>query len=355
VLVVVLIAVVATTLVATSRPGRQSATSGHHSDISRQVFAFGTPEDIVGWTSASKLVVLSTHSGRVVRTLATNVSILAPGIPNVSVAPDGTVFFESAEPSAENTDVDRGDQIFSVPIAGGPVRDLGSGSDPQVSPNGKSLAFIAPEPAGGVGEAPYLVPPVGIDVASLLSGSIGRVRTLEPGPAQSNQGASALSWSSDSRQLSFNLLDPSTNITTAWTLSPGVSTSLALATQIPIHRSELTWNGYWGEDKNGSNVGLGILHPKTGAQEVVTVNPSTGRVIDRLFSLRGVISSLFSSSVIGDGTGSNVLVAGVIPLVGGSPTTSGAVHLYRWRVGDGAPTKLAQQILVASWGPARHR
>ena len=75
-------------------------------------------------------------------------SIFAPGIPNVSVAPDGIVFFESATPSPQDTNATEGDRIFSVPVNGGPVRNIGSGSDPQVSPNGKLLAFIASEPAG---------------------------------------------------------------------------------------------------------------------------------------------------------------------------------------------------------------
>jgi hypothetical protein len=63
-------------------------------------------------------------------------------------------------------------------------------------------------------------------------------------------------------------------------------------------------------------------------------------------------NSLFNNDVIGDSAGNNVLVAGAIPLVYGSPTTSGRAYLYRWRVGDRAPTRVADQILVASWGPA---
>ena len=220
------------------------------------------------------------------RTLASNVSIFAPGLPNVSVAPDGTVFFESAEPSSPHTDLDTGDQILSVPITGGPVRDIAAGSDPQVSPNGRFLAFISPDPAGAPGEAPYLVPPVGISIATLSrGGTITGVRTLPPGPAQVNQGASDLSWSGDSKDLSFDLLDPTTNATTPWTIPIAGSNTLAVARQITLQESGLTWNGYWGRNRQGAPQGLGVLTSASGHQEVVSINPATGRPTDRLFAV----------------------------------------------------------------------
>jgi hypothetical protein len=328
----------------------------------------GTPREIVGWTSSHKVVVVSTATGRVVRTLASNVAIFAPGLPNVSVAPGGTVYFESAEPTTSNEAIDTGDQIFSVPITGGAARDIAAGSDPQVSPNGRFLAFISPDPAGPAGEAPYLVPPVGIDIATLSSaGTITQVLTLSPGPAQLNQGASDLSWSNDSDQLSFDLLNPSTNVTTSWTAAvagtDSGSDSLAAARQIHLRDAGLTWNGYWGRTQRGAARGLGVLTSASGRQEVVTINPSTGRVVDRLFaapadvctatfpSEAGGCNSDFSNQVIGDSTGSSVLVSGAIPFVDGTPTTSGKALLYRWSVGAPAPVRLTPQVLVATWGP----
>jgi len=369
--VVLLLVVAAATLVVVGRrtsspppPASQLASAGRHAGTSRAAPASALPADIVGWTSTFKLVVISAHSGRVLRTLASDVSIFAPGVPIVSVAPDGTVFFESATPSPENPNVAQGDQILSAPINGGPIRDLGAGSDPQVSPDGKFLAFISPVPAGTSGEAPYLVPPVGIEIATLSAGTIGAVHTLGPGPGHVNEGASDLSWSSDSRQLSMDLLNPETNTTTAWTIDASASpSSLASATEIPLHPAGLTWNGYWGQSKSGANVGLGVLASRSDGQEVVTVNPSTGRVTGRLFRVPAAVCTAaaatpggcfsdFANSVIGDSAGANVLVAGAIPLVEGSPTTSGTAYLYRWSVGARAPTRVADQILVASWGPA---
>lgn len=342
----------------TKTPPRQDARP------SRPSVPVATASSVVGWTSTSNVVVLSSATGQIQRTLASNISILAPGLPNVSVAPDGTVYFESAEPAPYNRQLGSGDQILAVPITGGQVRDIAAGSDPQVSPNGRFLAFISPDPGGQPGEAPYLVPPVGIHIATLSAGGIiSSVRALSPGPAQLNQGASDLAWSSDSSQLSFDLLNPTTNVTTSWTIPTSATlTSLASARRIPLHQVGLTWNGYWGPSRNGSAVGLGVLTSASGSQQVVTIDPATGRIVNRLFSIPAAIcttapdagsvgcSSDFSNKVIGDSAGTSVLVAGATPLVDGSPATSGGTFLYRWSLGDRSPTRVTNRILVASWG-----
>lgn len=351
-LAVVLVAAVTVTAAALVPSGRRPSATFQQPGTPREI-APATPGEIVGWTSSDNLVVMSTKTGAVLRTLATDVDIFAPGIPNVSIAPDGTVFFESATPSLGNNE-SGGDELFSVPISGGPVRDLGPGSDPQVSPDGRALAFISPDPEGGAGEAPYLVPPVGINVAALSSGSIGSVRTLAPGPEQLNQGVSDLSWSSDSLHLSFDLLNPATNATTAWTLATGDASSLAAATRMPLAPG-LSWNGYWGDAHGGADVGLGVLHASSGADEIVSIDPRSGRTIHRLFRVPGALFPDFSKSVIGDSAGSNVLVAGVTPVVGGTPTTSGTTYLYRWKLGYRHPVRVADNVLVVSWAPIRSR
>ena len=220
----------------------------HESRSSR----FGPPAEIVAWTSAFKVVVLSTRTGHVVRTLASNVSNICPRhSERVGGAGRNRLLRVGHTLPPQDTNATEGDRIFSVPVNGGPVRNIGSGSDPQVSPNGKLLALIASEPAGVAGEAPSSCRPVGIDIATLSSGSVETVRTLEPGPVQRNQGASDLSWSSNSLRLSFNLLNPNANVTTAWTLAATTSTSLAQATQIPLHTAGLTWNRYGVTPKTG--------------------------------------------------------------------------------------------------------
>jgi hypothetical protein len=324
------------------------------------------PSQIVGWAANSTLVVISTRSGGIVRTLASDVSVFAPGLPSVSVAPSGTVYFESATPEYAAADATGGDQILSVPIGGGPVRDLGGGSDPQVSPDGRSLAFISPEPAGTAGEPPYLVPPQGIVIATVSpSGALRTVRTLEPGSSQVDQGASDLSWSPDGRTLSFDLYDGATFRTTAWTVpvSPSVS-SLAAASEIALAKG-LTWAGFLGARGTGAQMGIGVESaPPGGRQSIVTIDPTTGRATARLFRVPSAVCAAitvtgpdecaadFSDPVAVDASGSFVLVAGTIPYADGALTTSGATDLYVWHRGATAPLRLNGSVEVATWGPA---
>jgi hypothetical protein len=361
-LVICLIAGVAAT-VSFSEFTNHPAGHGRQTPVSKGVSPANIPKEIVAWIGG-RIAVVSTNSGSVVRILASDVSVFAPGSPNVSVAPDGMVFFDSTPIATSDGHPNQGDQIFSVPLVGGPLRDITAGSDPEVSPNGRLLAFIAPDP---VGEAPYLVSKVGIDIATLSSsGSIDNIRALAPSAAQLNQGASDLSWSADSHQLSFLLLNPSTNVTTAWTVSTGEDIeSLAAAQQIQLHQPGLTWNGYWGSMQNGAPRGLGVLTSTTGGQEVVTINPTTGRVASRLFKTPATVctstspspasggcSSDLSNAVIGDDSGTGVLLAGVIPFAYGVTGISPhEQYLYIWNQENRLPLRLARQVLVAAWGP----
>ena len=343
-------------------------SSGHTPPRSGQEVGASTPPStIVAWTADESIAVLSTRTGRIERTLATHVSVFAPGDPTVSVAPGGTVFFDSAQASDVLSRAAVGDQILSVSIKGGPVRDIGPGSDPQVSPDGRTLAYISGVPAGAAGEAPYLVPPVGIDLASLSPADrVTAVRSLRPGSAQINRGASDLSWSSNSKQLSFDLFDPQTLRTSAWTVATGSRVgSLAAAVQIPLRQPGLTWNGYFGAEANGNARGIGVISSRSGnEQTIVTIDATTGRITQRLFSLpaavctqlspneSGACSSDFANPLVGDPKSSSVLVAGVIPFSQVAPTPLAAASLYVWRPALRKPVRLAGHVVVASWGPA---
>ena len=158
------------------------------------------------------------------------------------------------------------------------------------------------------------------------------------------------------------MLDPTVDATTSWTIPVARSNTLAEARQITLHESGLTWNGYWGRNRQGAPQGLGVLSSASGHQEVVSINPVTGRPIDRLFAVPADVctatvpagsdgcTSDFSNEVIGDTAGTSVLIGGAIPFVQGAPTTSGYAFLYRWSVGERAPVRLTPQVLVATWG-----
>jgi hypothetical protein len=327
----------------------------------------GTPAEIVAWTSSDHVVVISTRTGAVVRTLASDVAVFEPGVPDLSVSPQGVVFFNSAPIVGVSPPDAQGDQIFSVPITGGPVREVAAGFFPQVSPNGKLLAYVA---SSGVGEAPYMLPNGGITIATLAGDNISNVQTMHPDATQTDQGASNLSWSQDSQSLSFALLDGATDATTSWRIALArANGSLASAQEIPF-RPGVSWSGYWKVPKDGEQVGIGVLtsppvdSPSTlaGSQAIVTIDPSTGKAIKHLFTIKG--AAVCSTSVPSDcwadfvnpltldAAGTSVLVGGAIPLAFGSVSTSGASYLYRWSTGDSKLVRLTPGVQVATWGPS---
>ena len=150
------------------------------------------PKEIVGWTSNRDLEVVSTTTGAVERTLASNVALFAPGVPTLSVSPGGVVFFDWIPMVGISPPDAQGDQIYSVSIVGGPVHEVSPGYDPAISPDGRTLAFVA---SNGVGEAPYQLANGGIELAQLNGSEITGVRTLHPSGTMVGAGFSNLSWS----------------------------------------------------------------------------------------------------------------------------------------------------------------
>jgi hypothetical protein len=306
--------------------------------------------------------VIASRTGAVLRTLASDVALEAPGLPNLSVSATGTVYFDSA-----TTDPATGaDQIYRVPITGGPVTRVTAGFDPQISPNGRFLAYVAPEPNEQI---PYLDPAGGIDVAAISGSSLGPVRTLGPDTQQLNRGIFQLSWSPDSRELSFGLLNGTTDVTTFWTIDPRSSTNLAAAKPIALRNPSLTWNGYWG---HGHTTGLGVLTAVSGAQRVVTINPATGKRGTTLFKVPGGVcvalspssppisdaalhspcSYDFDNAIISDPGASDVLIGGATHVIASTGGQS-APYLYRWRLATRVPVRLTPNVLLATWGPSR--
>jgi hypothetical protein len=269
------------------------------------------------------------------------------------------VFFDGAGLSTSHAGV--ADQIFSVRITGGSITRVAAGMDPQLSPDGRMLAYVASDP---LGEAPYLARTGGVEIGEVHGGGISDVRALRPGQEQLGLGLSQLSWSPDSHNLAFDLYDGSTNATTFWRLAiSNHVTSLALAQEIRLHQPGLTWNGYLGHDQNGRAIGLGVLTSASGAQQLVTVNPVTGGVVRTLFGVPGAVcvpatpassprcADPFNDAVSSDSSGRDLLVAGVIPPKGVAATTLSSQDLYRWSAGDRAPLRLTTDVALAAWGP----
>lgn len=326
-----------------------------------------TPNEIVAWTSSFHVEVISTRTGSIQRILASNVALDAPGLPTLSVSSGGVVFFDSDPIGAVSPPDAQGDQIYSVPITGGPVREVAPGFDPAVSPDGRTLAFVAPN---GAGEAPYQLASGGIELAQLNGSDITDVRTLHPSGAMVGNGFSNLSWSPDSQTLSFDQITPSTDATSSWLLSaPNQQSSLGPAVAVPLHPVGLTWSGFYGQNAKGRPVGVGVLTtaqgepPLANPQKVVSIDPRSGAVIRTLFRLPEAICTSsspqspadcnadFSSALDADSGSANVLVSGAIPLQYGQVSTSGLAYLVRWNPALAKPVRMTSGVLVAAWGP----
>jgi hypothetical protein len=247
------------------------------------------------------------------------------------------------------------------------VREVSPGYDPAISPDGRTLAFVA---SNGVGEAPYQLANGGIELAQLNGSEITGVRTLHPSGTLIGTGLSNLSWSPDSHTLSFDQLDPTSGVTSSWLLSdPNAKTSLASAVEIPLHPNGLAWGGFLGRSTKGEPLGIGVQTavqdepPLVSSQKVVSIDPQTGAVVRALFELPAAICTSsspstpedcdadFSNALDVDPASSSVLVSGAIPLTDGQVGTSGLTYLYRWETGSAKPVRLTSGVLVAAWGP----
>jgi hypothetical protein len=244
---------------------------------------------------------------------------------------------------------------------------MSPGYDPAISPDGRTLAFVA---SNGVGEAPYQLANGGIELAHLNGSEITGVRILHPTGTMVGAGFSNLSWSADSQTLSFDQLDPSNDVTSSWLLSgPNAKSSLASAVEIPLHPKGLAWGGFLGKGAKGEPLGIGVQTavqdepPLASSQKVVSIDPQTGAVVRTLFTLPAAICTSpspsapedcdadFSNALDVDPAGSSVLVSGAIPLNYGQVSTSGLTYLFRRDTSSAKPVRLTSGVLVAAWGP----
>lgn len=160
----------------------------------------GMPTELVALASDGRLVVLSSLDGSVVRVLA-SIEIGSSPPMSLSIAPDRKfVYLDRRRPGTDANQVVGVTEIVRVPLAGGPVTRVTGGAAPQVSPDGRRLAY-------------------GVDSDSMHTCLLDtlKVRDLTTGterswqiPQQAEATPScigSISWGPDSRRLAF---------TTAW-------------------------------------------------------------------------------------------------------------------------------------------
>jgi len=299
------------------------------------------PTEVVVWSNFGRIEVISSATGHVIRTLATDVA-LNRGTPQPTVSPSGTVYFDDAHDVNINVP---DEQILSVPLSGGPVTVVADGHDPVVSPNGRLLAYLTYADYSSNGRE-------GIVVRDLLTGETKTWQYSNTGPS-----VSAPSWSPDSESLSFTAVTASPNKRSetlgAWVLRVSTpSGSLDAARKIPLPTG-MAWAGYlnpaegigvsqhWGPTRRSSTFALSV------------VDVATGRVMTRLPAVPGQlgVGNIYDGAegtVQVDPSGQHVAVVEV---------GSGNGTLYRWTIGrdpiriSADPIQIATGVISAAWVP----
>ena len=294
------------------------------------------PSQVVVWTGGFKIQVLSSRTGRVVRTLASNVG-LYQGIPTIAVSPAGIVYFDTA----------RGPEqwIESTPQTGGPITTIGPGDMPAISRDGRLLAYLAwtvkiyppNTPARDMTSAPEA-----IVVRNLETGAVRSWAFTSDVPA-----ISSLSWSPDNRFLAYTSLSwasgqPAPDTTQLLdTRSGGTLTS---ARRIPL-AAGLEWAGFL-----TPQVGLAVTpYPVAQGrqQTLVAVATRTGRILGQLIRLpsqglsTGNASDGMEGGITADPAGRYLLIATNGP--------RGYGEILRWAVGERHLTDLAAGAIRAAW------
>jgi hypothetical protein len=151
---------------------------------------------MVAVTKAGALVTLNPATGAVTRTLVAR-HVLGD---EISVSRTGLVFFAVKHGCT--------DEIEAIPVAGGTVTGLATGSLPAVSPDGTRLAY-AEEPVlvpGCVPNVPDIASLYHVNIRTLGSGATLKLPMLAPGQDSGLPAPiSHLSWAADNDHLAVSI------------------------------------------------------------------------------------------------------------------------------------------------------
>jgi WD40-like Beta Propeller Repeat len=164
--------------------------------------AAATPPAMVAVTTGGALVTLNSSTGVVEQTLVPS-GVLGD---EVSVAPDGLVFF-AVQNGCSST-------IEEVPVGGGSVATIATGSLPAVSPDGTKLAY-ASMPSLTQGCVPNVTDLTALYQVKIRMLSTGATISLPANPASEDSGLpvpiSHLSWSADNTHLAVSIAQAEDN------------------------------------------------------------------------------------------------------------------------------------------------
>jgi hypothetical protein len=286
------------------------------------------PSRIVVWTDYFKIEVLASRTGRLIRTLATDVAVTR-GLPTLAVSPAGIVYFDDARGPR--------DFVLSVPLTGGPVTTIAEGRDPVLSRDGRLLAYWT------YTDRRALKQPVAVVVRDLAAGT---QRTW----AFSSylREITNMSWSPGGRFLSFAgtkaVKNDTVTVRTAQVLDTRSTGTLDDARPLPLGQW-VAWAGYLTPD-----TGVGVIIGSDGtirsSQGLVEVAVSNGRILRHLTSLPP--HGLAVSNAL-DGTENAIAVdrSGRYLLIAG--TGNGSGEIFRWTFGMRRPFAVTSGAGPAAW------
>jgi hypothetical protein len=292
------------------------------------------PTEMVVLTNTAHLEVISTITGRVIRTLASDVALYR-GTPSMTVSPSGVVYFDDAETvNGEPTE-----RILDVPVAGGPITTLAEGHAPVMSPNGHLLAYLTYTDLSGT--------PEGIAVRDLLTGT-----TTKWAYSTTLPDIGRLSWAPDSRSLSFTSTAPGEHNTSPLVLRAfvldvqGASGPLDGARQIPLPTG-MSWAGYLNQTQGIGLVQHAGLNRRSNWFEISEVEVRSGRIVKRLATFPG---SLAVDNVY-DGAEGTLQMDPSHRYLSIAETGSGNWSLYRWKIASGPALRIATGVIAGAWVP----
>jgi len=279
------------------------------------------PLQLVVWTGGFRIEVISSRTGRVVRTLATNVGLYR-GTPTLAVSSAGVVYFDTAR--------DREEWIESTPLTGGRVTTVAAGYLPSISQNGKLLAYVD-----------YTSQPEAIVVRNLATGAT-RTWAFISDVAD----ISGLSWSPDNRFLAYTASywahAGQTPVDVTRLLDTRSGGTLANQPRIPL-RHGLDWAGFL-----TVHVGMAVASYPGSRRSLVAIATGTGRVLRRLIVLPHQELSVDNAydgtegTITADATGHDVLIATAGP--------RGYGEILRWTAGTRHLIRVTAGALRAAWG-----
>ncbi len=282
------------------------------------------------------LQVISSATGHVLRNLTSDIGTF-DGTIQPTVSPAGTVYFDHPGQAGSQPS----EQIWSVPVAGGPIAYIADGHTPVVSPNGAFLAYLT---WTGLTNAPASV------VVMTIATGATNTWTYSTNLPEIRE----LSWAPDSHSLVFTTSTPTRTswIYGAWSIGlSNPNRSLDAAQPIRL-LPNAAWVGYV-----NSTDAMEVLQQQNFLGQgdwfqPILMNVASGQVIAHLPVIAG--QSVSPPTADGawqiDPTGHYVAFLKQRTLPNGAGIVT---DLYRWSINSSPqrPTIVKRGVIFPAWVP----